>query len=192
MSLAIALVMVTPGPTNTLLLVSGIQLGLRRAWHLVIFSILGYCIAITLLGGLMRWLSQNHDWVYSLLKLVCAAWIIYLAITLWKKHALHGEQRGPINARNIFMVTLVNPKSLLFAGSIFPPEAFGSLPVYGVTMLFFCAIVLTIGTGWIALGSVMTLRRSWQAQSSIVMRATAVVLLLFSGTLALSVVRPLL
>jgi hypothetical protein len=38
----------------------------------------------------------------------------------------------------------------------------------------------------------MTLRRSWQAQSSIVMRATAVVLLLFSGTLAFSVVRPLL
>ncbi len=56
MSFYVSLVLIMPGPTNTLLLSSGLKVGVRRTRHLVMAEALGYVIAISLWGSsCARW-----------------------------------------------------------------------------------------------------------------------------------------
>ncbi len=58
MGMYVALVLIVPGPTNMLLLSSGLMVGLRGTWPLVIAEALGYAVAISLWGFL---LSQSFQ-----------------------------------------------------------------------------------------------------------------------------------
>ncbi|MBN3507083.1 hypothetical protein JYB36_35165 [Burkholderia cenocepacia] len=46
MSMYVSLVPIVPGPTNTLLLSSGLKVRLRGTWPLIVAEALGYAIAI--------------------------------------------------------------------------------------------------------------------------------------------------
>lgn len=161
---AMALVLITPGPTNTLLLSSGIRVGLRGSWHLLIAEALGYGFAISLWGFFLTAFAATRPWLYDAVKLTSSAYICYLAILLWKSPRLQSDETRSISFRDMFIATTMNPKSLLFASAIFPPQAFRSLPFYVLSMALFAALVAVIGSGWLTLGGVLTTPRSWAAQ----------------------------
>ncbi len=187
MALYVALVLITPGPTNTLLLSSGIRVGLRGSWHLLIAEALGYGFAISLWGFFLTAFAAARPWLYDVVKLTSSAYICYLAVLLWKSPKLQSAETRSISFRDMFIATTTNPKSLLFASAIFPPQAFGSLPFYVFSMALFVALVAVIGSGWLTLGGVLTTRRSWAAHTSTLIRGASVVLLMFSATLVFSV-----
>ena len=187
MALYVSLVLITPGPTNTLLLSSGIRVGLRGSWHLLIAEALGYGVAISLWGFFLTAFASTRPWLYDAVKLTSSAYICYLAMVLWKSPTLQSDEGRPISFRDMFIATTMNPKSLLFASAIFPPQAFRSLPFYGLSMALFVGLVAVIGSGWLTLGGVLTTRRSWAAHTSTLIRGASVVLLMFSATLVFSV-----
>ncbi|ENX07244.1 hypothetical protein F898_01667 [Acinetobacter courvalinii] len=77
-------ILLTPGPTNTLLASSGIQVGLRQSLLLIPAEAVGYIIAITAWGMLIGKVSATFPLLPTFLKLLSAAYIIFLAIKLWR------------------------------------------------------------------------------------------------------------
>jgi threonine/homoserine/homoserine lactone efflux protein len=187
MALYVSLVLITPGPTNTLLLSSGIRAGLRGSWHLLIAEALGYGVAISLWGFFLTAFAATRPWLYDAVKLTSSAYICYLAVLLWKSPKLQSDDTRSISFRDMFIATTMNPKSLLFASAIFPSQAFTSLQFYVLSMALFAALVAVIGSGWLTLGGALTTRRSWAVHTSTLIRGASVVLLMFSATLVFSV-----
>ena len=185
MALYASLVLISPGPTNTLLLSAGLRAGFRNAWPLVLVEVLGYCVAISLWGGFLASFAATRPWLYDVVKAVSSVYILYLASTLWKI-ASPQTPSGMISWRAMLLATVINPKSPLFACAIFPPQAFTSLPYWCLAMAVFVVPAVLSGSAWIGLGSVLTSKPSWAARSVTMLRAASVALVFFSGTLMFS------
>ena len=76
-------ILLTPGPTNTLLASAGIQAGVKQSLKLIPAEVMGYLIAITSWGVLLESFSHFIPWLPALLKLISATFILYLAFKLW-------------------------------------------------------------------------------------------------------------
>jgi threonine/homoserine/homoserine lactone efflux protein len=187
MALYVSLVLITPGPTNTLLLSSGIKVGFRGSWHLVIAEALGYAVAISLWGFFLVSFAATRPWLYDAVKLASSIYIFHLALVLWKSPKLQNISTGPVSFRDLFVATMMNPKSLLFASAIFPAQAFMSFEYFVWTLAVFLVVLAPIGAGWTSLGGILTSQRSWAVHTSTLLRGASVVLLMFSGTLVFSV-----
>lgn len=99
-------ILFTPGPTNTLLVSSGIQVGVRQSLRLIPAESFGYILSITLWGVVIGTVSSQFPIVPSLLKLLSAIYIIILAMKLWKtaRVVTHAHQAS-IRARELFCAT---------------------------------------------------------------------------------------
>lgn len=175
----VATVLLTPGPTNTLLASSGIQIGFRRSFNLVPAEALGYLCSISFWGFIIGSLSGKYAFVPSLLKLFSATYIFYLALKLWrnKPDAIDTNQ-VTISVRELFLATLLNPKALLFASAIFPVAAWKNMSIYSAHMLTFLLLIVPIACFWIYIGSILTNNKiSWLNQSNL--QKTASVVLVF-------------
>jgi threonine/homoserine/homoserine lactone efflux protein len=189
MALYAALVLITPGPTNALLLSAGLKAGFRNSWHLVMAEAAGYGVAIPLWGFFLVSFAAARPWLYDVVKAVSAFYILYLAATLWKSAHRQNTPSSLIGFGGMFAVTAINPKSPLFACAVFPPQAFKSLPYFGATMTIFIPLVVLCGAAWIALGSVITSKPKWAMRAAILLRTASLALVLFSGTLLFSILK---
>ena len=66
-------ILLTPGPTNTLLASSGIQSGIRNSLRLIPAEALGYLIAISIWGLIIGTVSKKFPMIPVILKLFSAA-----------------------------------------------------------------------------------------------------------------------
>ena len=100
----VAAILLTPGPTNTLLASSGIQVGFRKTFRLIPAEAFGYLIAITFWGFLIGKISVYLPELPHILKLCSAVYILFLALKLWRTAEL-GEnfQCISIRARELFL-----------------------------------------------------------------------------------------
>ncbi|ENW81136.1 hypothetical protein F909_02427 [Acinetobacter sp. ANC 3929] len=182
-------ILLTPGPTNTLLASSGIQAGIKRSLKLIPAEVIGYFIAITTWGFLLESVSHYVPWLPPLIKLLSATFIIYLAIKLWITSTRDLDLNQPlITSKALFVATLLNPKALLFASAIFPHTAWINLHEYLVHMGTFLALITPIAFLWIAFGSILISNKiSWLNQRNL-QRSAAFVLTFFAMPLAYSAI----
>ncbi|ENW92186.1 LysE family translocator [Acinetobacter dispersus] len=182
-------ILLTPGPTNTLLASSGIQAGIKRSLKLIPAEVIGYFIAITTWGFLLESVSHYVPWLPPLIKLLSATFIIYLAIKLWITSTKDLDLNQPlITSKALFVATLLNPKALLFASAIFPHTAWLNLHEYLVHMGTFLALITPIAFLWIAFGSILISNKvSWLNQRNL-QRSAAFVLTFFAMPLAYSAI----
>ncbi|MFA5264961.1 MAG: LysE family translocator [Opitutaceae bacterium] len=123
--LTVIVATVTPGPSMLLALNHGIRFGTRRT----LASASGNAFATALqcavsLAGLGLILAKTA-WVFTLLRYLGAAYLIYLGLTLFFSksqapvagHAGHGRHSLFMEA---FVVTLGNPKAIFFFSALFP------------------------------------------------------------------------
>lgn len=187
MALYVALVLVMPGPTNTLLLSSGLQVGMRGAWRLVTAEALGYVAAVSAWGFFLGALAEGIPWLLCAARLGSSIYILVLALKMWtRSRASLNLPVGPVRFRELFLATLLNPKALLFASALFPIEAFQSAGHFASAMAAFLMVLVPIGIGWSFFGSLLMSRRAFAAHTSTFLRGASLVLLGFSGALMYS------
>lgn len=147
-------VLALPGPTNSLLFVSGVSRGFRASLNLIFAELGAYIITISLLVFVLEPASRSHSTVNQLLRVLCSLYLVYVAFWLWRSGEREVPASHPINFRRVFLTTLVNPKNLIFAFGIFPlPSATssGMLPYF----VSFAAICTGVACCWIAGGALL-------------------------------------
>ncbi|GIL38205.1 LysE family translocator [Roseiterribacter gracilis] len=147
--LALAGVLLTPGPTNTLLVVGGASRGFWRALIFSLAEISGYLISISVLNlALGPIIAANAELAWVVRGVACV-YLCYLAWRLWTYETRVEQNLQVVEFRHVFVTTLLNPKGLIFALTMVPP---GELPMF---LAVFAATVLPIASFWIATGAVL-------------------------------------
>ena len=179
-------ILLTPGPTNTLLATAGGAGGWRSSASLVPLECLGYLVATSLWGLLLRELLADYPVVLHLVKLVSAAYIAKLALDLLRKAGQPSAARAKpvIGGRQLFLATLLNPKAAIFAMVIFPVQTWLCTANYSQVMGCFIASVAIIGSLWIGFGAALVGGRLRWLSPARFMRLSAVLLLGFAAWLA--------
>ena len=182
-------ILLTPGPTNTLLASSGIQVGVRNSLRLIPAESCGYLIAITVWGVIIGTVSTQFPIVPTILKLMSACYIIFLAVKLWKTADIEASFNLPtIRPRELFCATLLNPKALLFASAVFPSTAWLSVNDYAAHIALFLVLIVPIALFWIFIGSVLASNKvRWLNQSNL-QKTASIVLISFSIPLSYSAI----
>ena len=140
-----------PGPTNSLLFVSGVTRGLRASLNLILAELWAYIISISFLLLVLEPASRIHSTIGQLLRILCSVYLARMALWLWRWE----EQKvraSPITFCRVFLTTLVNPKNLVFVFLIFPRAGFNEMFPY---LLSFSAICTGVACGWIAGGALL-------------------------------------
>jgi threonine/homoserine/homoserine lactone efflux protein len=182
-------VLFTPGPTNTLLLASATSVGFRRSLLLPLAEVAGYMTALTVLILGVGPLVRSVPVLAMALKLGCAAYLVLLSVMLWRRVGETSAAGSPITPSRVFIATLLNPKALVFAFLIVP-FAFDRdwtkpLPYLGALSL----MIAFAGFSWITAGELLGSAVKRESTRGFVQRACAAVLLVFAGTLVVSVTR---
>lgn len=182
-------ILLTPGPTNTLLASAGIQAGVKQSLKLIPAEVMGYLIAITSWGVLLESVSHFIPWLPALLKLISATFILYLAFKLWITSTNDIKLDSPlITPKALFVATLLNPKALLFASAIFPHAAWEVLHVYFVHIAIFLSLISPIAFLWIAFGTVLISNKvTWLDQRNL-QRTAAFILTFFAMPIGYSAI----
>lgn len=181
----IATILLTPGPTNTLLAAAGVHAGLRSAWRLIPAECLGYLIATTVWGALLRVVVTESPWMVHTIQLASGLYIAKLGWELWAYASLQpGNRQVPtIGRKQLLLATLLNPKAVIFALALFPAQTWVSASNYASVMGGFALLVVSIGTLWIAFGAVLMGGRIAWLQPRHFQRAAALVLWGFAAWL---------
>jgi len=186
-AVGIVVVLITPGPTNTLLASAGLRQGVRRSVPLVAAELAGYLVAISVWGRFLTHAAHALPWLPASLRAAAGLYIAWLAVDMWRAAvALPDSTQKANGMRSLFVATLLNPKALLFAGTIFPADAFAHWQAYVVAMLLFACLLVPIALAWIAFGAALGSGRLGWLDPAKIQRGASVVLGVFSLSLAWS------
>jgi threonine/homoserine/homoserine lactone efflux protein len=183
----VSLILVLPGPTNTLLFSAGVSLGVWRTLPLVAAEALGYVVAISLWGFVLLPVAADSSWLLSVVKLACASYIGFLALKMWSRCSLVDKVNLKIlGPTDLFMTTLSNPKGLVFVATVFPAETFNSSRSFVLVMTCFLVVLLPIGAAWSYLGAFFHRSSRLSTYTPTILRLASGVLVLFSSSLIYS------
>lgn len=141
---AILALLVTPGPTNTLMFLAGTERGWRAALRLIPAEVAAYLavvVPLALLG------AQLPAAARPMISVVAGVWVGVLAVRLWRAQGYRDGQ-GSVTARGVFTTTLLNPKALVF-GLVLVPGA----PALPPALAGFVALVALVAAGWAVAGA---------------------------------------
>ncbi|HWI26305.1 MAG TPA: lysine transporter LysE [Stellaceae bacterium] len=171
---AAALILSAPGPTNFVLFAGGAGALLKDAVRFVFAALAAYLFAIGALRLLGAPVAAAVPSAGVALRAALLAYLLLLAWRLWRTPA---PLRGPasrVGPRQVFIATLLNPKTVVLAFAVFPSPAgdwrleagrFGALAV----------LVCLSGGVWTAAGALASRR---DASARLVPRAAALALVL--------------
>ncbi|PKA72973.1 threonine/homoserine/homoserine lactone efflux protein [Pseudomonas baetica] len=115
-----------PGPNNLLSVSNATRYGFRRACGAGIGRILAFAAMIALAGAGLSVVLQTSQWLFHAIKIVGAAYLLYLAWQLWRASP-EMEQHGNSAtvgffalARQEFLVAAGNPKAILLFTAFLP------------------------------------------------------------------------
>ncbi|TNC71977.1 LysE family translocator [Rubellimicrobium roseum] len=180
-ALAILVLLLTPGPTNTLLAIAGAERGWTRAVRLIPAELGGY-LAITLpLALLGARLLDAQPAARTAITLLAAVWVAWLALSMWRVPAARTGAPS-VTGRRVLVTTLLNPKALIF-GLVLLPAADGARLLLNLGL--FAAEIVAVAMAWAALGALLRragargtgMPQGWRRAASVWLGALAVYLL---------------
>ncbi|MBB5577689.1 LysE family translocator [Rhizobium paranaense] len=142
------IILLSPGPTNTVLAACGASLGLRRAAIMPLAEAMGYIVAVSVFATVADSLRGSAV-AFATIKLTAAGWLLYSAFKLWGM-SFHTDARPAREAFiRIFLTTLVNPKAILVGTVLIPVEAVH----FAIWVLTYALLSTVAGLGWVAFGA---------------------------------------
>lgn len=173
----------TPGPTNTLLATSGAGVGAYRSVHLLMAELSGYLLAIVLLRCILGPFIAAVPVFGVGLGIAVAIYLIYLAGMLWRHGARQMGDAAPVTSSRVFVTTLLNPKAIVFAFAILPSEI-GLIELLP-WLAAHAAQIVTVGAGWILLGTSLRHGLGGMVGSAIGYRLSAIALAVLAGMIGI-------
>jgi threonine/homoserine/homoserine lactone efflux protein len=150
-ALAILLLLVTPGPTNTLLALAGAERGWLRALRLIPSELLGYLSVTLPLALVGARLLEAAPTARTLVTAAAGAWVLWLALSMWRLP--DAQSAGlTVTARRVMVTTMLNPKGLVFGLVLLPATEVAKL--LGNFALF-VTLIVAVAASWALLGSVL-------------------------------------
>lgn len=110
-----------PGPTKSLLFVSGVSRGFQASLKLIVAEVGAYLISLSVLISALKPVISAYPAMPQLLRVACSIALVYVAVKLWQSGGPAAPTGHPITVRRVFLTTLMNPKNLIFAFGMFPP-----------------------------------------------------------------------
>ena len=169
--LAVTALMLIPGPNVALIVANSVAYGQRYG----LLTVAGTSAAMVAQLGLtavgMAGLLGSLGHGFAFLRWVGAAYLVWLGVQQWRAAPVDLTQTPPQprSARAIFgralLVSLTNPKTLLFYGAFFPQFVTPG-PSAGVQVMVLSAVFLALAVG---LDSLWALAAAW-ARGALAMR----------------------
>ena len=178
---AVLVLLLTPGPTNTLLAVGGASAGFRRSLPLIMAEASGYLLTITPLVTFAGPYLAAHPLAASAIKLCSAVWVLLLAIRLWTTPPATAGDFSLVTFRQVFITTVLNPKALIFGLVLIPHGPLAAvLPWLGL----FIILVVSAACIWLSAGAAILYRKRDAGFPPLLSRIAASVMLVFAASLA--------
>jgi threonine/homoserine/homoserine lactone efflux protein len=168
LTLALGALLLTPGPTNTLMAVAGAERGWRAGLALIPAELLAY-LAITLPlavagAGLMAAVPGLKPAVTG----AAALWVLVLAVRMWR--VPKPEATVSVTPARVLVTTLLNPKALIIGLVLLPGD-----PLAPRAALF-AGLIICVAAAWLWLGARLARRGASQPpQPSLTLRRGAAV-----------------
>ncbi|MBB4132031.1 MULTISPECIES: LysE family transporter [unclassified Xanthomonas] len=175
---ALGLLLLMPGPTNTLLLRSGALSGLRRAWSLSLLEYSAYLLQISFWGCLLSHIGDSAPWCLKVMQLISVAYLIKTSYRLWRDldNPRHPSPKDQISNLYFFRLTLINPKGLLVVSFIAPEQTFTDITLYLYFVVQLSLTVIPIGCAWVLLGAyIKRSRHAWLTTLNINRTASVII-----------------
>lgn len=176
--LGVITLLAVPGPTNSLMAAAGARTYFAHAPKLVAAEVSAYLFAI---HALMQWgapIVEAFPRVGALLQLAVALYLVRSATWFWQHGGNLCEDMGEVTAARVFLTTLGNPKSAIFAFLIFPavptPYTFG----------LFAPISAAMALAWMMIGALIVSPSSSPATPRLVYKGAAGIHMIFALMMA--------
>jgi threonine/homoserine/homoserine lactone efflux protein len=167
LGIAVLLLLLTPGPTNSLVLVAGAERGWTGAMRLIPAELAGYFLTVLPLTVVGAALLADHAGLRTGVTLAAGIWVAVLAVKLWRSPEAAVQGRS-VGARDLFITTALNPKALIFGLVLLPsPDRLG--PSFAI----FSAFVVLVAALWAAAGATLRGGDKGQPRALFVLRRLA-------------------
>ncbi len=146
---ASAVMLLIPGPTALLVASYALSHGRRSALMTVAGVALGDFIALTLsLAGLGALLAASAG-LFTVLKFIGAAYLVWLGIKLWRAEASLDEAPADVSNGRMFghalLVTAFNPKAITFFVAFVPQFLDSTAPLLPQMIVLECTFLVLSG-----------------------------------------------
>jgi threonine/homoserine/homoserine lactone efflux protein len=167
LTLAVLALLLTPGPTNSLMLLAGAERGLTGAARLIPTELAGYFLTVLPLALAGTTVLADHQGFRSGLTLAAAVWVAVLAVRLWRMPG-PGSAGRSVGARALFVTTALNPKALIFGLVLLPsPDRLAA------NLALFAGLVVLVAVFWTGIGAALRAGGSGQPRAICVLRRLA-------------------
>ncbi|SDP30358.1 Threonine/homoserine/homoserine lactone efflux protein [Pseudomonas arsenicoxydans] len=109
---------ITPGPNNTMLLASGVNFGFNRTIPHMLGITCGFFVLVVAVGFGLGAVFQTYPMLYTVLRYVGAAYLLYLAWKIAHSGPVSESEKGeskPISYLDAAAFQWVNPKAWIMA-----------------------------------------------------------------------------
>jgi threonine/homoserine/homoserine lactone efflux protein len=167
LALAVLALLLTPGPTNSLMLLAGAERGLSRASRLIPAELAGYFLTVVPLALAGTTVLANHHGLRTTVTLAAAAWVAVLAVRLWRLPEA-GPEGHSVDARALLVTTALNPKGLIFGLVLLPSPDRLSL-----NLMLFGGLVVLVAVLWASFGAILRKGGTGQPRAIFLLRRLA-------------------
>jgi threonine/homoserine/homoserine lactone efflux protein len=183
---------ISPGPANFLLLASGVNFGFARSLPLVMGVSLGFLTMVFCVGIGLGQVLKTTPGIYTVLKVVCAFYVTWLAWKIARSRSIGSDQgdviEKPISFIQAALFQLVNPKAwavaLIVTVTYTDPQNY--LPSLIAMIALFALVNLPAISVWALSGVAL---RSLLAKGNRIALFNAAMALLLVGSMAVVLVR---
>ena len=164
--LAILALLLTPGPTNTLMAMAGATQGWRGALRLLPAEIGAYLLVTLPLALFGTGLMAHFPLVKPLVTFAAGLWVMVLALRLWRLP--DQPSQTAVTQASLFVTTLLNPKGLMIGLILLPG------PSLAANTGLFVLLIAAVACLWAGLGACLARRDTCPAgQTPPVLRRVA-------------------